>query len=105
MNKYALFGALMCWLLLATYIVDMADSYLANDDFNVENRVLEVSGDGETELEQMKSLGSTLLSAIFFNVTGLPAIVSLICFTVPSFIFSFMAIDMLLTFLEAVIPF
>jgi hypothetical protein len=85
----------MAWLMMSTYVVNSFETYLNDGRFGVENEVQEVSTDGDTFLDQAGSLLSTFQNAVFFNVDGLPAIVSLICFTIPALIFAYMLFDAL----------
>ena len=105
MGKYQLFGLLMIWLIFATYLVNTFDTYLGDDTFSVDNPINEIDTTGESDFDNVKGMANTFLSAISFQINGLPFIVSLLFFTIPTMIFAFMSIDILIALLNAVIPF
>ena len=105
MSKYALFGVLMAWLLMATYIVDSFSAYTGDDSFSVENPINDISTEGDNDSQKISSMVSTFFSAMTLQVTGLPNILALIMFTVPSFILMFMTLEITIKILDAVIPF
>ena len=105
MNKYILFGLLMLWLLFATYLVNAFDSYLDDDTFGVDNPIGDIGDEGDNNFETANNFARTLINAIFFQVNGLPFVVSLIFFTTPSFILAFMTLDMLIALINAILPF
>lgn len=96
MNKYMLFGVLMGWLIIATFIITSARNYLDNDDFDINNPIGDISSDGEGRVEQSYSMIGTFFSAITFQVVGLPNIVAMIMFQVPVFIMMYMLIEVLI---------
>ena len=105
MSKYSIFGLIMLWLLFATYLVDAFDVYMADGTFSVDNPIGEVITDADTEVGTVKSMGLTFINAVSFQVNGLPLIVSLIAFTVPTMILAYMTLEILIKILDAVIPF
>ena len=105
MSKYALFGCIIAWLLMATFIVDSFGSYLGTDEFTVENPIGEISGEGDSNTKIAKSMVSTFLDAMTLQVSGLPNIIAVLFFTIPSFILGFITLELILKFLEAIIPF
>ena len=106
MSKYVLFGIIMAWLLFATFLVNAFDVYLDNDDFGVENPIDDVAVDGDDgTIDSARGFLKTFTSAVSFQVTGLPAIVSLFLFTIPTFILAYMTLELLIKFLSAIIPF
>lgn len=103
--KYKIFGILILWLFISTFLVNAFEDYLGNDTFGVENPVVEINADEEGALAQAQSMVVTFVALISFNVTGLPAIFSLIFFTVPAFIIGFMTLEILISIAAAIIPF
>lgn len=105
MNKYALFGFIMAWLLMATFIVDSFGAYLGNDDISITNPIDDFTDEGDNDTQKMRSMVSTFFSALTLQVVGLPNILAILMFGVPSFILMFMTLDITIKILEAVIPF
>lgn len=105
MSKYSLFGLIMLWLLFATYLVNAFDVYMDDGTFSIDNPIGEVITDADTEVGTVKSMGLTFINAVSFQVNGLPMIVSLLAFTVPTMILAYMTIEILIKILDAVIPF
>lgn len=105
MGKYGVFGLLMLWLIFATFLVNSAEAYLQDGSFTVDNGITQVDTTGDSDLDQIRNMGETFISAIGFQVVGLPAIISLIFFTIPTLILAYMSLDMLIALLNAIIPF
>lgn len=105
MNKYVLFGLIIGWLLFATFVVDAFDAYLDTDEFGVINPIDQIETDGSNEASSVRGFIRTFTSALTLQITGLPAIVSLILFGVPTFILAFMTLDLMIKFLQVIIPF
>ena len=105
MSKYALFGFIMAWLLMATFIVDSFGAYLGDDSISVENPINEISTEGDNDTQKLSSMVNTFFSALTLQVTGLPDILAIIMFGVPSFILMFMTLELTIKILDAVIPF
>lgn len=95
----------MLWLIFATYLVNSFETYLEDGSFSVDNPVHEVDDSGDSNLDKIKSMSNTFINAISFRVVGLPDIISLLFFTVPTLIFAYMSIDILIAFLDAILPF
>ena len=105
MGKYGLFGIIMLWLLFATYLVNAFDVYMGDATFSVDNPIGEVVTEADTDIGTIESMGLTFINAVSFKVNGLPMIVSLLAFTVPTMMLSYMAIEILIKILDAIIPF
>ena len=105
MSKYALFGFIMAWLLMATFIVDSFGVYLGDASISVENPINEISTEGDNDAQKLSSMVNTFFSALTLQVTGLPDILAIIMFGVPSFILMFMTLELTIKILDAVIPF
>jgi len=105
MSKYALFGFIIAWLLLATFIVNSFEAYLGDGEFSIDNPIVDVATDGDDNEQSAKTMLATFVSAVSFQMNGLPVIFALVLFTVPTFILMFLSIELLIKFLDAVIPF
>ena len=105
MSRYSLFGAIMLWLLFATFLVNAFDEYTGDGSFGVNNPIGEIDTDADTEVGTVKSMALTFINAVSFNIVGLPFIFSLIFFTIPSFMLVYMTLEILIKMLDAIIPF
>lgn len=105
MSKYALFGLIMAWLLMATFIIDSFGVYLGDDTISVVNPINDLSTEGDNDTQKISSMVETFFSALTLQVVGLPNILAILMFGVPSFILMFMILEITIKILEAVIPF
>lgn len=100
MNKFALFGLIIAWLLIATYFINVLENYQSGI-FSVDNPVQEIDIGGTGFLSQITGMIKTFFNIFLFQIEGLPVIVVVICFQVPAFIVLYMVIDVV----KDVIPF
>lgn len=93
MSKYSLFGVIVLWLLLATYLVDVFGLYEAG--VTVTGGVDVIDSGAEGFLAQIMGLLKMFWDIFSFKVVGLPPIVVVIFFTAPAFVVAFMLIDII----------
>ena len=95
MNKYALFGLLILWLLVATYLIAIFNSYDPTTGVTVVGGINAVApGDGGF-LSQIGNLLLVFWSIFSLQISGFPVIVIIILFDVPVFIVVYMFIDII----------
>jgi len=94
MNKYAFFGLIVLWLILATYII------AAVNNFDASGMVVSGainSGDVVAGgfLSQINGLLNIFWSIFSLQVTGMPDIIIIIFFDIPVIIVGYMIIDII----------
>lgn len=93
MSKYALFGVIILWLLLATYLVEVFGLYEAG--LTVTGGVDVIDSGAEGLLAQITGMLTIFWDVFTFQVVGLPDIVVVIFFTAPAIVIMYMLIDVL----------
>ena len=96
MNKYLLFGMLVFLLVLATYMVDVTDTYSVTQNINT---TLDVGEDAT--IVSVFSMLSTFIKILTFQIEGFPAILNLLFFYPISAIVLYMTADII----KDIIPF
>lgn len=96
MNKYLLFGVLIFLLVLATYMVDVTDTYSVSQDINANLPTGE-----DANIVGLVSMLSTFFKIITFKIEGFPPILNLIFFYPISAIVLYMTADII----KDIIPF
>ena len=90
MNKYTLFGVLLFFLIIVTYIVDVTQTYTVTG--GITERF--ASAD-EVSITSVGSMVKTFFNLMFFQVEGLPVIINLIIFHPIAGVFFFMGLDII----------
>lgn len=93
MNKYVLFGLLMAWLLIATYLVNSFEVYLNAGDFVVTGGITAPASLTGGFFAQAGQMWDTFVTLLVFNIEGIPLLITVLFFKVPAFIFIYMLID------------
>jgi hypothetical protein len=94
MNKYALFGLLVLFIGLTTFITDSVISYNELLEFSASNPEAINEAEGFKGINVFSMLG-TWWDIISFNVEGMPAIVNLVIFYPLNAIAGYMVVDIL----------
>ena len=94
MNKYAFFGLIVLWLVLATFIIAAVNNF-GTSGLSVTGEIAQSSAGTGGYLSQLGGLLSVFWSIFTLQVAGLPAILVIIFFDIPVIIVGFMIMDVI----------
>lgn len=95
MNRAQLFGLLMLWLLLITFILNSFIEYNSELGLTISGNIDTFSGStDDSNWTNTISLMRTFWGALTFSIQGLPVIFNLL-FQIPTFMIGFMTLQMI----------